>query len=167
MNIRRSRNRPLLDNRQNQKQKQQRQQFLKCSVRVVVFFLGLIILAYLSILVSFLKNALGSVDDEVDDGRITIGIASTVTGCGSDPFIDGAAVLKHSLDINSQGPESRFKYKNYVMYHPSAKECVAPLKSLGYILLERPTPIKVEEIGGDGGLRERIVNNGCCGEVSA
>lgn len=101
-----------------------------------------------------------------DDGKITIGVASTVTGCGSDPFVDGAAVLKYSFDVHSKSEGSKFKYKHYIMYHPDARECVLPLEALGYTLLERPTPIKVEDIRGDGGLRERIVTNGCCGEVS-
>ena len=105
-------------------------------------------------------------DDDDDDGRITIGVASTITGCGSEPFVDGAAVLKYSLDVHSKSAESKYKYKTYIFYHPSAKECVLPLENLGYTLLERPTPIKVEEIGGDGFLRERIVVTGCCGEVS-
>jgi len=96
--------------------------------------------------------------------RITIGVASTVTGCGSDPFVDGAAVLKYSLDVHSRRATSKFKYHNYILYHPSAKKCVLPLMNLGYTLIERQTPIEVEEIGGDGVLRERIVNNGCCGE---
>ena len=100
-----------------------------------------------------------------DDQRLTIGVASTITGCGSDPFVDGAAVLKYSLNIHSQRASSKFRYHNYILYHPSARDCALPLEDLGYTLLERPTPIKVEEIGGNGVLRERIVNNGCCGEV--
>jgi hypothetical protein len=113
-------------------------------------------------------------DSGSDENIITIGVASTVTGCGSDPFIDGAAVLKHSLDIhsakNNNKKNSKFKskyiYDNIIFYHPNASECVIPLKNLGYILLERPTPINVDEIQGDSGLRERIVVTGCCGEVS-
>jgi hypothetical protein len=58
-------------------------------------------------------------------------------------------------------------YDNIIFYHPNAGECVLPLENLGYILLERPTPINVDEIQGDGGLRERIVVTGCCGEVSS
>ena len=100
-----------------------------------------------------------------DDQRLTIGVASTITGCGSDPFVDGAAVLKYSLNIHSQRASSKFRYHNYILYHPSARDCALPSEDLGYTLLERPTPIKVEEIGGNGVLRERIVNNGCCGEV--
>ena len=109
-----------------------------------------------------------------DENIITIGVASTVTQCGSDPFIDGAAVLKYSLDIhsaknNNNKKNSKFKskyiYDNIILYHPNATECVLPLKNLGFILLERPTPINVDEIQGDGGLRERIGVTGCCGEV--
>ena len=108
-----------------------------------------------------------------DENIITIGVASTVTQCGSDPFIDGAAVLKYSLDIhsakNNNKKNSKFKskyiYDNIILYHPNATECVLPLKNLGFILLERPTPINIDEIQGDGGLRERIGVTGCCGEV--
>ena len=50
------------------------------------------------------------------------------------------------------------------MYHPDATPCVLPLQNLGYTLLEKPTPVNVSDIQGQE-LRERIVNNGCCGEV--
>jgi hypothetical protein len=113
-----------------------------------------------------IKGVTNHIENEEEDGRLTIAVASTITGCGSDPFIDGAAVLKYSLDVHSRSAKSKFKYRTYIFYHPDAKECVLPLETLGYTLLERSTPIKVEEIGGDGGLRERIVTNGCCGEVS-
>ena len=151
--------------------------FLKCTTNLVAAGLFLLIVAYLVGLFFFFRVDVLKKPDQVhplvktytqvheNDDRITIGIASTITGCGEDPFIDGAAVLKYNLDTLSERPESRFKYHNYVFYHPNATECALPLKDLGYILLEKPTPIKVEEIGGDGGLRERIVNNGCCGEV--
>mmetsp|Transcript_16550 Transcript_16550/g.38036 ORF Transcript_16550/g.38036 Transcript_16550/m.38036 type:complete len:460 (+) Transcript_16550:230-1609(+) len=170
-------------------QQHQTKAFLKCSIRSVIVFLVLVIVGYVATLASFLNDhdeqverimhgptsrvedanksvmqQLNNQNDVDNDDRITIGVASTVTGCGSDPFIDGAAILKYSLDVSSQGEESKFKYKNYILYHPTAKECVLPLEELGYTLLERQTPVKVEEIGGDGGLRERIVKNGCCGE---
>jgi hypothetical protein len=96
---------------------------------------------------------------------VTIGIASTVTMCGTDPFYEGAAVLKYSIEMTSiHGTKGgKYDYKFYVMYHPDAKECVLPLKDLGFTLLERPTPVNVSDIEGDV-LRERIVKNGCCGE---
>eukprot|EP00536_Pseudo-nitzschia_multiseries_P013234 jgi/Psemu1/210992/e_gw1.550.28.1 len=174
-----------------ERQQHRTKESLKWSLRSLVVFLVFIIASYIAILASFLSSHRERVEesrittfpktkvadsditetqqrndqDYVDnDERITIGVASTVTSCGGDPFIDGAAVLKHSLDINSRGPESKFKFKNYVFYHPNATECALPLEKLGYTLLERPTPVKVDEIEGDT-LRERIVHNGCCGEA--
>lgn len=98
-----------------------------------------------------------------NNNRITIGVASTITGCESDLFIDGAAVMKYSLEKQSRNANSKFNYKSYIFYHPSAKKCALPLKDLGFTLLERQTPVRVEEIEGDD-LRERIVGSGCCGE---
>jgi hypothetical protein len=97
---------------------------------------------------------------------LTIGVASTVTGCDTkSPFQDGAAVLKYSLDRHSASyGNGKYNYRTYIFYHPNATHCVLPLEALGFTLLERPTPVKVEEIRGEV-LRERIVNNGCCGEV--
>jgi len=111
------------------------------------------------------KNKKNEKDDDGD--TITIGVASTVTACGSDPFVDGAAVLKYSIDMNSAkyNDNSKYIYEHIIFYHPDAEECVLRLQNLGYILLEKPTPIDVDEIQGDGGLRERIVVTGCCGEV--
>ena len=100
----------------------------------------------------------------VPNEKVVIGVASTVTGCGTDLFVDGAAVMKYSLEKQSLRAESKFEYKTYIFYHPNAKKCVLPLKDLGFTLLERPTPVNVEEIEGDD-LRERIADNGCCGEV--
>ncbi len=96
---------------------------------------------------------------------ITIGIVSTITGCGSDPFTEGAAVLKYSIDLTSiHGPKGgKYNYKMYIMYHPDAVECALPLMDLGFELVERQTPVNVSDIQGDI-LRERIVRNGCCGE---
>lgn len=106
------------------------------------------------------------VNTMMEDGAvITIGIASTITACGSDKFTEGAAVLKYSIDLTSiHGPKGgKYDYKMYILHHPDALECSLPLVDLGFELLERPTPINVSDIKGDV-LRERIVNNGCCGE---
>jgi hypothetical protein len=96
---------------------------------------------------------------------ITIAFASTVTGCGKDPFTEGAAVLKHSIHLSSVhgNKGGRYDYKMYIIYHPDAAECTLPLADLGFELLRRDTPVKVSDIQGDL-LRERIQTNGCCGE---
>jgi hypothetical protein len=97
---------------------------------------------------------------------MTIGVASTVTGCTESPFQDGAAVLKYSLDRHSAAHgNGKYNYQSYILYHPNATQCVLPLRALGFTLLERSSPVQIEEIQGDE-LRERIVKNGCCGEVS-
>ena len=96
---------------------------------------------------------------------ITIGFASTVTGCGKEPFTEGAAVLKYSVHLASIHGDmgGRYDYKMYIIYHPDASECVLPLKDLGFELLRRDTPVQVSDIQGEI-LRERITTNGCCGE---
>jgi len=98
-----------------------------------------------------------------------IAYAVSVTGCGSDPITEGAAVLKHSIhraSIQNAGNDDsvgRYDYKMYAIYHPNARSCAMPLEKLGYTLLERETPVAVKDIKGDF-LRKKIVNNGCCGE---
>jgi hypothetical protein len=111
------------------------------------------------------RQQLDSPIQKKSNTALTIGIASTITECGPYPFIDGAAVLKYSIDQTSiHGPKGgKYDYKLYILYHPNATECVLPLKALGFELLERPTPVNVSDIEGDV-LRERITTNGCCGE---
>ena len=95
----------------------------------------------------------------------TIGYAVSVTGCGSDPLVEGAAVLKHSIHLTSihGNMGGKYDYKMYAIYHPEAASCSKPLAELGYELLERNTPIAVADIEGEF-LRTKIENNGCCGE---
>jgi hypothetical protein len=108
----------------------------------------------------------GDFSDMQDDSKvITIGFATTVTGCGKDPYTEGAAILKHGIHLASihGNMGGRYDYKLYVLYHPSAVECTLPLADLGYELLPRTTPVNVSDIKGDF-LREHIGLNGCCGE---
>lgn len=95
----------------------------------------------------------------------TIGFAVTITGCGSDPITEGAAVLQHSIHLASihGNMGGRYDYKLYAIYHPDGASCAMPLKDLGYTLLQRDTPVAVADIEGDF-LRENIEKNGCCGE---
>lgn len=94
---------------------------------------------------------------------VTIAYAISVTGCGSDPITEGGAVLKHSIHLNSIHGAGRYNYALFAIYHPSAVSCALPLKALGYELLEREVFVNVADIKGDF-LRNKIEQNGCCGE---
>jgi hypothetical protein len=102
---------------------------------------------------------------KVQISDITIGYAVTITGCGSDPITEGAAVLKHAIHLaSSQGNKGgRYNYQMYAIYHPDGEACALPLKDLGFTLLKRETPVAVKDIQGDF-LRGKIEKNGCCGE---
>ncbi|KAL7538313.1 hypothetical protein ACHAXR_008477 [Thalassiosira sp. AJA248-18] len=107
----------------------------------------------------------------------TIGYAITVSGCPKDNgsrgdfgagISDGAAVLKHSIHLNSiqNYPQSQslYDYKMYALVHLGAESCARPaLEPLGYEILLRDVPVPLEEIEGKF-LREKVPNNGCCGE---
>ena len=107
----------------------------------------------------------------------TIGYAVTVSGCPKDNgsrgdfgagISDGAAVLKHSIHLNSiqNYPQSQslYDYKMYALVHPGAESCARPaLEPLGYEILLRDVPVPLEEIEGKF-LREKVPSNGCCGE---
>ena len=114
---------------------------------------------------------------------VVIGYAVSITGCGRDPITEGAAILQHSIHLNSVRANNsssninnndntssssiprmgRYDYQMYAIYHPSAKECAMTLQDLGYTLLERDTPVPISDIQGEY-LRTHIANNGCCGE---
>jgi len=96
---------------------------------------------------------------------ITIGFAVTITGCGSDPITEGAAVLKHAIHLASVHGNlgGRYDYKMYAIYHPDGYSCAASLKDLGFTLVKRETPVAVKDIEGEF-LRLNIEKNGCCGE---
>lgn len=89
----------------------------------------------------------------------TIGWVVTITDCGGDPITEGAAVLKHAIHLTSVHGNlgGRYEYKMYAIYHPDAEECALSLKGLGYELLERETPVAVENIEGKF-LRDKIVS---------
>jgi hypothetical protein len=95
----------------------------------------------------------------------TIGFAVSVTGCGSDPITEGAAVLKHSIHRASIHGDmgGQYDYAMYAIYHPAAADCALPLLALDYNMLKRETPVAVADIEGDY-LRSKIEKNGCCGE---
>ena len=107
----------------------------------------------------------------------TIAYAITVSGCplnnGSRGDFgagikDGAAVLKHSIHLNSfqNYPQSQslYEYKMYALVHLEAESCArSALEPLGYEILLRDVPVQLAEIEGHY-LREKVPSNGCCGE---
>jgi len=109
-------------------------------------------------------------DHPIDDTnpKLTVGYAISITGCpkdGSTTLIDGAAVLRHSIHLNSvrASPSSRYDYRMYAIVHPEASHCAHTLRQIGYEILLRDIPVPLDEIQGDN-LRERLPKNGCCGE---
>jgi hypothetical protein len=107
----------------------------------------------------------------------TIAYAITVSGCPKNNgsrgdfgagIKDGAAVLKHSIHLNSfqNYPQSQslYDYKMYALVHLEAESCARPaLEPLGYEILLRDVPVQLAEIDGQY-LREKVPSNGCCGE---
>lgn len=107
--------------------------------------------------------------------KTVVGYAITVSGCPKEGsrgdfgagISDGAAVLKHSIHLNSiQNPhsESSYDYKMFALVHPEAESCArSALEPLGYEILIRDVPVPLNEIEGEY-LREKVPANGCCGE---
>ena len=92
----------------------------------------------------------------------TIGYVVSVTGCGSDPLAEGAAVLKHAIhqsSIQGNHPNARYDYHMYAIVHPDALDCGMTLQELGYTVLKRDTPVAVKDIKGEF-LRTHIEKNG-------
>jgi hypothetical protein len=97
-----------------------------------------------------------------------VAYAISLTSCAETPtFIDGAAVLAHSIHLSSsRNPTSgsRYDYKMYAIVHHDAKSCIPSLEKLGYSVLSVDVPVPVKDIEGDY-LRENVHRNGCCGEL--
>ncbi len=107
----------------------------------------------------------------------TVGYAVTVSGCPSNNdsrgdfgagIADGAAILQHSIHLNSirnyPTSQSLFDYKMYALVHVEAESCArSALEPLGYDILIRDVPVPLKEIEGKY-LREKVPDNGCCGE---
>jgi hypothetical protein len=92
----------------------------------------------------------------------TIAYVISITECTEDrTLLDGAAVLKHSIHLASLN--SKYDYKMYSFVHEDAKDCGSILSNIGYDVLIRPNPIKVEEIRNIY-LRRILPNHACCGE---
>ena len=108
--------------------------------------------------------------------KATIGYAVSITSCSDDQaLLDAAAVLKHSIHMNSiQTPmesslnpteaQSKYNYEMVAIIHPDAIDCIASdLDGLGYHIYKQDIPVPVKDIKGNY-LREKVSQNGCCGE---
>ena len=97
--------------------------------------------------------------------KATIAYAISITACKKENgLLDGAAVLQHSIHLNSiRGPrKSKYDYKMFAFVHPEAINCSKPLQALGYEVQIRPTPIRVDDVRGT--YKKIASKAGCCGE---
>jgi hypothetical protein len=91
-----------------------------------------------------------------------IGYAVTMTKSSTSTYLDGAAVLSHSIKLAHRN--SSFAYALVAIVHPEVDLSTRQsLQVLGWNVSERKGPVEVEEIEGNY-LRGHIRNNGCCGE---
>ena len=94
--------------------------------------------------------------------KLTIGYAVTMTKSSTGAYLDGAAVLGHSIYKAHQ--KSQFNYALVAIVHQSVDNATrTSLALLGWQVEAHDVPVVVEKIEGDY-LRGRIRNNGCCGE---
>ena len=100
----------------------------------------------------------------------TIAYVVSISACEKTEYFDpvqGAAVLQHSIHLNSlENPSSgsKYGYKLYAIVHPDAAECSSRnLEALGFEVLVRDIPVPLTEIKGDY-LRNKLPSTGCCGE---
>ena len=91
-------------------------------------------------------------------GRVAIAITLTKDGSGSDYYLDGAAVLKQSMEQTNSAWDVDF----IAIVHPSVKTARAPLVKLGYKIYEKKWPFDSSGIQ-KAHLRETIDKSGCCG----
>jgi len=115
--------------------------------------------------------------------RAPLQMAFVITLTMDGPYIDGAAVLGHSIRTAHShfakdgepsparaeaGEEGTLQPPPYVsslvaLTHPTVSNATrAALALVGFRVLERPTPVAIPEIRGSF-LRQRIVRSGCCG----
>lgn len=97
---------------------------------------------------------------------IKCGKEAAVTG-----FLDAAAVLRHSIhktsihtiDPKTGQPISKYSYQMYAIVHTDGCAPHAPLlENLGYKILIRDDPVKLEDIVNPD-YKMRVPNENCCG----
>jgi len=103
--------------------------------------------------------------------KATIAYLTSITDCPSNQrrnFLDAAAVLKHSIHLNSvRNPDSPsvYDYSMYVILHTGASDCADSFRRIGYTVLIRDTPFRIAEIQNEKYV-QRLTNPnaGCCRE---
>jgi hypothetical protein len=109
-----------------------------------------------------LNTTLTALQADLIKRAIKIAYAVSITSCHQDGFLDGAAVLKHSVHLASarSNEKSLYDYEMYAFIHPSAISCGESLQYLGYKVLKRDVPVQVKDIEGNF-LRTNIERDGC------
>ena len=86
--------------------------------------------------------------------------SKSVTG-----FLDAAAVFRHSIHQQSFSTgKSKYSYKMYAIVHEQCQDHGQILERLGYTVLVKPPPIRVDEIQ-EGWYRNHVENENCCGSA--
>ena len=102
--------------------------------------------------------------------KATIAYLTSITACPADRrnFRDAAAVLRHSIHLNSirnHDASSKYDYHMYAILHPDAAECAADFGKIGYTVLLRDTPVALADIQNEKYVQRLInPNAGCCAE---
>ena len=97
---------------------------------------------------------------------ITIPYAVSVTSCTKrELLMNGAAVLQHSIHLNSirtPSSGSHYDYQMVAFVHPGAVDCADIFDTLNYTVLMKPVPFQINQIRGR--YRRWANRSGCCGE---
>ena len=95
-----------------------------------------------------------------------IAYAVSITSCSKRSLVsDGAAVLQHSIHLNSIRTNvsgSRYDYEMVAFVLPEAIDCVDIFNKLNYTVYIKPVPIQIDQIRGT--YRRWANRTGCCGE---
>jgi len=137
--------------------------------------LGFYVLLYVVFMKEFMKefttntqNSSSGVNEEVGlprdknlsvpktADRLKVAYAITITREG--PYLDGAAVLKQSIDRLTTAHD----YEMIAIVHPGINATRPALQKLGFRIYEFELPIRSEDIVGEE-LRTTIDESGCCG----
>jgi hypothetical protein len=98
--------------------------------------------------------------NQAGGARKRVAVMITMTSDGDGRYVDGAAMLAESIH-RIQNRSGAYLYEMVAAVTPSVQRARPVLSALGYTVLEKEVPVKVEEIVGKL-LRVSIVGSGCC-----